>query len=85
MLRRDEADDRRLWSNPASSDRTHRHVRDQQGELPDRGAPEPPSKALPADLVHLLIHRVGVGEDTVAGMTKDEAVARLQKYWTEGS
>ncbi|MDT9699642.1 cytotoxic translational repressor of toxin-antitoxin stability system [Streptomyces sp. P17] len=57
----------------------------QQGELPDRGAPEPPSEALPADLVHLLIHRAGVGEDTVAGMTKDEAVARLQKYWTDGS
>ncbi|WP_246887299.1 cytotoxic translational repressor of toxin-antitoxin stability system [Streptomyces sp. GESEQ-13] len=57
----------------------------QHGELPDRGAPEPPSEALPADLVHLLIHRVGVGEDTVAGMTKDEAVARLQEYWTDGS
>ncbi|WP_432155921.1 hypothetical protein [Streptomyces sp. bgisy153] len=57
----------------------------QQGELPDRGAPEPPREALPADLVHLLIHRVGVGEDAVARMTKEEAVARLQRYWTDGS
>ncbi|MFC9291436.1 cytotoxic translational repressor of toxin-antitoxin stability system [Streptomyces sp. NPDC057052] len=57
----------------------------QQGEPPDRGAPGPPREALPADLVYLLIHRVGVGEDTVAGMTRDEAVARLQQYWTDGS
>ncbi|MCQ9183213.1 cytotoxic translational repressor of toxin-antitoxin stability system [Streptomyces sp. IBSBF 2953] len=57
----------------------------QQCELPDRGASEPPCEALPADLVYLLIHRVGVGENAVAGMTKEEAVARLQKYWTDGS
>ncbi|MCF4139489.1 cytotoxic translational repressor of toxin-antitoxin stability system [Streptomyces sp. Tue 6430] len=57
----------------------------QQGEPPDRGAPGPPRETLPADLVYLLIHRVGVGEDVVAGMTRDEAVARLQKYWTDGS
>ncbi len=56
-----------------------------QGELPGRGAPEPPREALPADLVHLLIHRVGVGENSVAGMTKDEAVARLQTYWKDGN
>jgi hypothetical protein len=54
------------------------------GELPDRGTPEPPSKTLPADVVHLLIHRVGLPEEAIAGMTKDEAVARLQRYWTQG-
>lgn len=57
-------------------------VRD--GTVPDRGAPEPPSTALPADLVHLLLSRVGLTEPEVAAMSKDEAVARLQRYWTEG-
>jgi hypothetical protein len=57
----------------------------QRGDLPDRGAPASPREALPADLVYLLIHRVGLDEETIAGMIKDEAVARLQQYWTEGS
>ncbi|GAA0911550.1 hypothetical protein GCM10009560_00880 [Nonomuraea longicatena] len=51
---------------------------------PDRGAPELPSEALPADLVFMLISRVGLDETTVAGMSKEEAIARLQKYWTDG-
>ncbi|WP_243716714.1 hypothetical protein [Actinomadura sp. KC345] len=53
--------------------------------VPDRGTPTPPSGALPADLVHLLISRVGLDEAEVAMMTKEEAVARLQRYWTEGT
>lgn len=57
-------------------------VRD--GTVPDRAAPEPPSTALPADLVHLLIVRVGLAERDVAAMSKEEALARLQQYWTEG-
>lgn len=57
-------------------------VRD--GTVPDRGVPESPRSALPADLIHLLISRVGVTEPEVAAMSKDEAVARLQQYWTEG-
>jgi hypothetical protein len=47
--------------------------------------PEPPAQTLPADLVHMLISRVGLKESEIAGMSKDEAVARLQRYWTEGS
>ncbi len=54
------------------------------GELPDRGSPEPSPQALPADLVHLLINRVGLAEELVANMDKNEAVARLQRYWTDG-
>lgn len=50
---------------------------------PSRGVPEPPTDALPADLVHLLITRAGVDEVEVARMSKDDAVARLQQYWTE--
>ncbi|MEQ4719022.1 hypothetical protein [Nonomuraea sp. B19D2] len=55
------------------------------GVLPDRGTPQPPSHALPADLVHLLISRVGLAEAEVAAMSKEDAVARLQRYWTEGA
>ncbi|WP_433437293.1 cytotoxic translational repressor of toxin-antitoxin stability system [Nonomuraea sp. CA-141351] len=52
---------------------------------PDRGTPEPSSDALPADLVHLLIARVGLDDAEVAAMSKDDAIARLQRYWTEGA
>lgn len=54
------------------------------GVKPDRGVPEVPPTALPADVVHLLISRVGLAETEVAAMTKEEAIARLQRYWTEG-
>lgn len=54
------------------------------GVKPDRGAPTPPDHALPADVVHLLITRVGLPETEVAAMTKDEAIDRLQRFWTEG-
>src|SRR5262249_53552143 len=53
------------------------------GAKPNRGVPEPPSEALPADLVHLLITRVGLAESRVAAMSKAEAVERLNRYWTE--
>jgi hypothetical protein len=51
------------------------------GTRPDRGTPEVPPEALPADLVHLLISRVGLAENEVAKLDKAEAVARLQEYW----
>jgi hypothetical protein len=57
-------------------------VRD--GVPPDRGQPDMPMEALPADLVHLLTTRVGLTEPEVAAMSRDEAIARLQRYWTEG-
>ncbi|WP_328607772.1 cytotoxic translational repressor of toxin-antitoxin stability system [Amycolatopsis sp. NBC_00345] len=57
----------------------------QDGIKPARGTPEPPAQALPADLVHMLISRVGLDEAEVAGMSKGEAVARIQSYWTEGA
>lgn len=55
------------------------------GVKPDRGLPEPPAEALPADLVHLLITRVGLSESEVGSMSKTDAVERLNRYWTEGS
>jgi hypothetical protein len=57
-------------------------VRD--GVKPDRGVPQAPPEALPADLVHLLLTRVGLAGAEVAAMTKTEAVERLNRYWTEG-
>ena len=57
-------------------------VRD--GVAPDRGAPVADQDALPADLVHLLISRVGLPEKEIAEMTKEEAVARLREFWIDG-
>ncbi|MDQ7906477.1 hypothetical protein RB614_18345 [Phytohabitans sp. ZYX-F-186] len=44
-----------------------------------------PAQALPAEFVYLLTNRVGIDESVVAAMTRDEAVARLNRYWIEGS
>jgi hypothetical protein len=56
----------------------------QDGVKPDRGIPATSEQALPAELVYLLIHRVGLAELAVAAMSKEEAVARVQKFWSEG-
>ena len=58
-------------------------VRD--GVKPDRGLPEAPAEALPADLVQLLITRVGLPESEVASMSKAQAIERLDRYWVEGN
>lgn len=58
-------------------------VRD--GVKPQRGVPEVPAEALPLDLVHLLITKVGLAESEVMTMTKDEAIARLNTFWAEKS
>jgi hypothetical protein len=52
--------------------------------VPNRGGPAAPAETLPAELVHLLISRVGLSDDEVASMTKYEAVARMQLYWIDG-
>lgn len=54
------------------------------GVKPDRGVPHPPPEALPAEVVHLLITRVRLGEDEVRVMSRDEAITRLQRFWVEG-
>jgi hypothetical protein len=56
-----------------------------EGKRPDRGAHTVPAEALPADLVHLLLTRVGLSEDEVHRLLKPEAISRLQQYWTEGN
>lgn len=57
----------------------------QEGTKPDRGAARQPPGALPADLVHMLLTRVRLSETEVAAMSRDEAIARMQRYWAEGS
>jgi hypothetical protein len=54
------------------------------GIKPNRGAPESPAGALPADLVNLLLRRVGLSEAEVAAMTRAEAIARMQHFWALG-
>jgi hypothetical protein len=57
-------------------------VRD--GTVPGRSAQQTSRDALPAEVVHLLLTRVGLAEPDVAAMTREQAVARLARYWTEG-
>lgn len=53
---------------------------------PNRGNTAAPAcETLPADLVHLLIHRIGLAEAEVAAMTKNQAIERVNQYWVEGS
>jgi hypothetical protein len=66
-----DVDDATFWSC----------VRD--GVKPSRGVPPPVREAVPAELVHLLISRLGLSEDEVARMGKQDAVARLTAYWLE--
>lgn len=53
-----------------------------QGVRPDRGYAVTPAEPLSARLAYMLIHDVGLGEQEVAAMTKDEAIDRLQKRWS---
>jgi hypothetical protein len=57
-------------------------VRD--ADKPLRGGLAPPALALPAELAYLLLHRVGISEDEVAGMSREQAIERLNAYWTTG-
>jgi hypothetical protein len=52
--------------------------------VPGRGTPIPPAGALPAELVHLLLTRVGLSEAEVSAMTREQAIARLHAYWIDG-
>jgi hypothetical protein len=53
--------------------------------VPARGAPITAKESLPADLAYLLIHRVGLDERTVASMSKQQAIDRINRYWTHGA
>jgi hypothetical protein len=49
---------------------------------PDRGEPRVPAEALPAELVHLLITRIGLSNAEVAKMSKADAITRMQEHWS---
>lgn len=51
------------------------------GKMPDRGAPEVPEEAIPAGVVSQLL-AYGAGEAEIRGMTKAEAIQRLNDCWT---
>jgi hypothetical protein len=52
---------------------------------PKRGAIEEPAKdSIPTGVVWNLINRVGLSEDEVRGMDKNEAIERLNQYWITG-
>lgn len=40
--------------------------------------------AIPVEVVNLLLGRVGLTHRDIAGMTRDEAIARLNDYWATG-
>lgn len=54
------------------------------GVLPARSVVAPAPESLPADLVHLLVHRVGLSSAEIASMTRAQAIERVQRHWTEG-
>jgi hypothetical protein len=58
-------------------------VRD--GALPDRGGMAQPAEALPTEIAYLLRERVGLNDSEIAALSKDDAITRLQQYWTEGN
>lgn len=56
-----------------------------EGAIPDRGIRTAPPETLPADLVHLLLTRVGLTEDEVRQLSKPEAITRLRQHWIDGT
>ena len=60
-------------------------VRD--GVLPDRRTDRPadvPEHAIPIEVADLLIGRVGLRREDLVGMSRADAIARLNAYWTTG-
>ena len=43
---------------------------------------EPPASALPAGLVHQLVHTLGLGASEIATLTLAEAISRLTDHWS---
>jgi hypothetical protein len=53
-----------------------------EGIKPNRGQPEAPGEALPADLAHLLVVSRNLATEKIAQMSRDEAIARMQEFWS---
>ncbi|WP_254189901.1 cytotoxic translational repressor of toxin-antitoxin stability system [Nocardia noduli] len=56
------------------------------GKRPDRESRAvaiPNKQSIPAGVVEKLIRLVGLSEEEVGAMTRDEAIGRLDQYWTD--
>lgn len=55
-----------------------------QGSKPPRpgGSPAPPAQSLPAGLAHQLISTLGLSEQAVAALSRDEAIALMTEHWS---
>lgn len=51
---------------------------------PSRACSRDPTESLPTELAGLLINRVGLSREELAGLTRAEAITRLTQFWTEG-
>ena len=56
----------------------------QDGISPNRGTLPASAESIPADLLYLLKHRVGLSEARLSEMTRQEAIERIQDYWATG-
>jgi len=57
------------------------------GVVPDRTSGdlvEEVDDAIPVDVVNLLVSRVGLTRRDLVGMTRHEAIARLNEFWSTG-
>lgn len=55
------------------------------GQLPNRGDDHAaPAEAIPVDVVRLLIDRVGLTERQVQRLSLDDAIARINRFWSTG-
>ena len=54
----------------------------QNSVKPDRGVPETPESALPADLVYQLVTKLDLGSEHIASLTQQDAVQLLAEYWS---
>ncbi len=54
------------------------------GATPDRGSPVKTEESVPAQLVHILLNDIRLPEAEVAKMSKQDAIDRVNLYWTEG-
>lgn len=50
----------------------------ERGQLVDRSV-----QSVPAGVVAILLHQVGLTETEVAALTREQAIARVNQFWTE--
>ena len=81
----------RLWTHVL---RDHLHVTEDEfwacvhdGVLPDRRPDRPPAEresTIPVEVVELLVDRVGLRREDLVGLSRTEAIERLNAYWASG-